>query len=233
MAGLFDARPLRDPACSIATLQALLGSYFCADPWPFEYDKPDGRPVTVTVTTSPSASETVMPNAAIVSPCSYVFDPGTEISGATLVCARVSTGQNETAATARTVTAARARQVPGRPFATGSPDARRTSVRCRGRRAPGRNLRRMPARDASDRPAGRVLRSRTVSCNNVGSIRTSLRGRVAATRRGGNGPRSRQEPDHFLPMRCNWLFFRDLHHARTVTTAPVAPAATCDGRRAR
>ena len=49
--------------------------------WPFAYDKPDGSPLTDTVTVSPSASDTAIANAAIVSPCSYVLSPGEVITG--------------------------------------------------------------------------------------------------------------------------------------------------------
>ena len=38
--------------------------------WPLAYDRPDGSPLSVTVVVSPSASDTVIANAAMVSPCS-------------------------------------------------------------------------------------------------------------------------------------------------------------------
>ena len=38
--------------------------------WPLAYDRPDGSPLTVTVVMSPSASDTVMANGLMVSPCS-------------------------------------------------------------------------------------------------------------------------------------------------------------------
>ena len=45
------------------------------------YDRPEGRPVTVTFSVSRASSDTVMSNASIVSPCSYVLSPGFVITG--------------------------------------------------------------------------------------------------------------------------------------------------------
>ena len=52
-------------------------------PWtcPNAYVNPDGRPVTVTVTGSASASVAVIPNGVMDSPCSNVLLPGAVIAG--------------------------------------------------------------------------------------------------------------------------------------------------------
>ena len=169
--------------------------------WPLAYASPDGSPLTVTVTVSPSASDTVIANGEMVSPCANVLLPGAVITGAALVCACELTEQNATATTARAGAAARAVQARGRR----TRQARRTPA---GRFRDGTDVARhgahcvRPPEGKRGEVAGWALRPRTVSFGNVGSLRLPLR-RVTS-----HGPQrqrapSEQRPIHFRAGRYN------------------------------
>ena len=67
----------------MSCVAAVVGTVPDTIPVSDDHSRPEGSPVTVTVTVSPSASLTAMPNASIVCPGAYALFPGFTIVGST------------------------------------------------------------------------------------------------------------------------------------------------------